>query len=1669
MEIHAMSNAVIWMRSRRERLPRPIRRALRRLDHGLRAAQALSGLGTTAIVVAALAALGMAGDFAWVLPQAARWAIWAAWAALGLATFVIKVVSPLGRRARAFDLAAVAERGHPEIGEPLTGAVSLLDRDSPAHGSPALIEALAAQAAERASRIVTARVVPWRRSLTRLGSGACVLGLLAAPILIWPLSYGTLARRFLMPWVDLDRVGPEMLVVKPGDQVLPAGADLAVSASLRSRFGLRVSADSAWLEWSSPGQSALHRVAMPPVADNASQQSQRTAKSSNDFAVVLPKLGQSISYRVTTGGTTSRTYQITVLEPPFVKAIVARIEPPAYSKLPVATAGDPSRIEAFEDSRVTVDIETSRPVRSLDVDWPAAQQKPPGSGTFAASLADDGIRASITLTAEASGPYMFKLRDQHGITNRGETPRHVIVRPDAPPEVAVGRSDGPQEASPDDVLTLGVAARDDIAVASVELHYATERGGSSPAQPGQIATPLRGIGSRFARGEAALPLGKLALRPGDGVTYRIRVADNRPAPRGPNVAWSSPGRLTIVAGALPMQVVQSRARRSGLRARLAEVRKATEAQRQEIEKLRATADQVRRGDGEWSQQERQALDDRETAARTMENDLERIGRDFENDSRLRPLAEQARQIGSVEAEAARASLEQARRGGDPAARVASLEQAGGRLAALSERLGGLERAFDGLDGKEAEFQKLRDLARRQEALAASELAGGNRSLLDMAQAGQNSLRNDLHSLLKNNPELRVVAVDSPARQAQRLADAARALAQRQRELSRSTTDRVAMNPALAALAKAQRALDADARRLAIEVDQPLAENSRARLNTDSIHQPISPIERGEFEQARDQLEGAENELRRLARDIEDVPADPKALAGRLARRQDALNRDIDEALRSIHGKELAAEEKARFAARMKSFAAREQEIARLTATIVPPDGKEARNRFPHDAARDAAQNTTRAVQSLVSQKVPEIEGRKNDARQALERLANELPDAWRRQEPIRQKFDEALRLSNEIAEEIARHLRETTPRPDHPSTASLAAQELADRLRDATEKQTRVIAALEAMEPEPRVNSQRDRALAPARELAGVLRDLRDPAKREAARDVLAGAEAAAHATMDRLEQKLNGRVPADDLAVELALDQDAIQQEVDAEVAAGRRPGDEKVSPDPLARSRSRLAAGERALAGAVRGLIVPEATLAQAEAVRMAERAASELERPGFSADPSAALAEATESVHRLARQLTGSQPLPERIAAMARAQRSLNSPEMQSDPVAAANGQRAIALGLARLAVPAKRAAQDAVARAVDAAERAAVIDDEHPASSSPTPAALADVRSGAAKALEELAAAAARPLQPSASGPAAQPAAVDPELPLRPAHLTAARELVDRERRIRLQLQAILGNRVPEQMAVRRESIALGRELAELRDSVRRLSDRTHYPAHEAAQHLGVHAPQAMDQGAGHLALGQARPAQDAQRRSAELLERGAQHAEDLALALRADRQEARQAAATPTSEATAAAQSPIAHARDAMARALRQIGQSRDPAHSAEAVPAARQAMEEAARELRAAAAVSESQGGAAEAHFADEPGARADTPAQGDELADAPARHHGGSSRDPQSRPGGKAEADLSEIKELIRTKTGRTWGELPGHLRTEILQSAQSRYRDDYARLIQLYFREITAGSVPD
>ncbi len=180
----------------------------------------------------------------------------------------------------------------------------------------------------------------------------------------------------------------------------------------------------------------------------------------------------------------------------------------------------------------------------------------------------------------------------------------------------------------------------------------------------------------------------------------------------------------------------------------------------------------------------------------------------------------------------------------------------------------------------------------------------------------------------------------------------------------------------------------------------------------------------------------------------------------------------------------------------------------------------------------------------------------------------------------------------------------------------------------------------------------------------------------------------------------------------------------------------------------------------------------------------------------------------------------------------------------------------------------------------------------------------------------------------------------------------------------------------------------------------------------------------------------------------MIERGAQQAEDLAAALRSELAAAAQA--RPQGEPPASS-TPLGEAQEAMRQAARQLEQAREPGQSGQAARSAQDAMASAARALHQAAAERSGE--------RDGPGelASRDEASPGDPQ---------GPTLDPKSAPAGTAAPDLTELKNLIQARSGRAWGELPGHLRTEILQMSQGRYRDDYARLIQLYFREIAVDA---
>jgi hypothetical protein len=60
----------------------------------------------------------------------------------------------------------------------------------------------------------------------------------------------------------------------------------------------------------------------------------------------------------------------------------------------------------------------------------------------------------------------------------------------------------------------------------------------------------------------------------------------------------------------------------------------------------------------------------------------------------------------------------------------------------------------------------------------------------------------------------------------------------------------------------------------------------------------------------------------------------------------------------------------------------------------------------------------------------------------------------------------------------------------------------------------------------------------------------------------------------------------------------------------------------------------------------------------------------------------------------------------------------------------------------------------------------------------------------------------------------------------------------------------------------------------------------------------------------------------------------------------------------------------------------------------------------------------------------------------------------------------GKGTPTANDLPKELQKYAGKKWGELPGELRTRIVQDMKAQYGDDYGRIIKLYFEQIVENN---
>jgi len=458
------------------------------------------------------------------------------------------------------------------------------------------------------------------------------------------------------------------------------------------------------------------------------------------WAVDLLEVREDLEYRFRRGGRASDARRLEVRRPPLITELAARVEPPAYTGLPIEHVPRlPAYMEVPEGSRLVLSGRASSALAAAAV----------VQDTLALALMTDGAGFEGSLPMSATRRFQLKLTDRRGLEGMGELVHEVVVLVDRPPLVILERPDDDGLVPLAGPLVLNAQAEDDHGLVAVDLlvrrgdavggsWVADLPGGGEPsAEDGWERVPLLDRSGDLLSGQrdARLSLGvlpvaaaprerpdagvlsarlslavhALGLVPGDVLELTLEARDNRqPPPAG--VARSAVLRLQVpssldLLAARQEDSGQHQAELDGVRQRAGDLGAQLERLRRELLK-NPSLDWERRQELEQALQRQQALqNDLERLAEALGQDLEQLA---ENHLTSPELLEKMDRIEDLLADRQDRSLE------------SLLESLRESLAELSPRE--MERAMDDLVREQEQLQRrldaatamLEDLAREQE-------------------------------------------------------------------------------------------------------------------------------------------------------------------------------------------------------------------------------------------------------------------------------------------------------------------------------------------------------------------------------------------------------------------------------------------------------------------------------------------------------------------------------------------------------------------------------------------------------------------------------------------------------------------------------------------------------------------------------------------------------------------------------------------------------------------------------------------------------------------------------------------------------------------------------------------------------------------------------------------
>jgi hypothetical protein len=290
--------------------------------------------------------------------------------------------------------------------------------------------------------------------------------------------------------------------VEPTPEIVLRGTPVVIKATTSGRIPDRLTLN-LWQENNDPIQLAM------------------TSEGEGRFSHLIPSAQRSFKYQAVSRRAQSQAAVVRVVDAPDIAKLKLTLIPPAYTRLPKAVKTQ-GHIEALKGTIVNLEAWTTKPVTEGKLILNRREHQ-------LLTLEEDRLTGNLLVLNP--GTYSLSVKDALGFENDNPVPYSIHLIPDKYPEVKIVSPTDDIMITGREMLPLVYSGKDDFGLTSIRLIYQV-RGKE------RIVTLKNLKESRTAGPELfQWDLSRLALTPGDRVSYRLEMWDNDSI-SGPKAGYS---------------------------------------------------------------------------------------------------------------------------------------------------------------------------------------------------------------------------------------------------------------------------------------------------------------------------------------------------------------------------------------------------------------------------------------------------------------------------------------------------------------------------------------------------------------------------------------------------------------------------------------------------------------------------------------------------------------------------------------------------------------------------------------------------------------------------------------------------------------------------------------------------------------------------------------------------------------------------------------------------------------------------------------------------------------------------------------------------------------------------------------------------------------------------